>query len=198
MDDTITPKRRGRPKGERPARTSAEKMKEARARAEAAITATDGDIRALPDTLLLVALGVAYRKGHSVSFMEGIRELTARLNGRVSAAYRIRLDAGLEQYSDTVTAIEADSQTAGNSRHSDQNNDGITDTVTAIESDTVSDIPAPFTLASAAPTELLSARDAEILALHAAGVPLRQIARQFGYKSDNSIRYIIKQHGDRP
>ena len=39
----------------------------------------------------------------------------------------------------------------------------------------------------------VSIRDAKMLAFHAAGVLLvRQIAGQFGYKSDNGIR---KQHG---
>jgi hypothetical protein len=53
-----------------------------------------------------------------------------------------------------------------------------------------------FSLTPSAPdaAKPISERDVAILELHEAGVPLRQIAAQFGFKSDNSIRHILKQH----
>ena len=112
MDDTTTTsKRRGRPKAARPARSSAQKMREARERIQAALNAPGGEVGTLPDTLLLEALAVAYRTANTPAFIQGIRELTDRLNDRVSADWRIVLDVGMARYSDTVTEKNSDTVT---------------------------------------------------------------------------------------
>ena len=222
MDDTTTPKRRGRPKGARPARTSAQKMREARERIQAALNAPGSDVGTLPDSLLLEALAVAYRKGYGFDFWFAVQALTERLNKKLPADQRLYLTREWGADRDTVTAIEADSQTAGESRHSDQNTNGIADTVTHIDNgtvtetdsdtvtryapepvaDTVTDIvtdtvtamPEPFTLAPAAPAKPVSERDARILALAASGMGKRTIGTTLGIP-ESTVRWVIKQHG---
>ncbi|MCK7581739.1 MAG: hypothetical protein MZV65_43045 [Chromatiales bacterium] len=60
-DPASLPKRRGRPKGPRPALTSAQKMRRARERVQEALNAPEGEVARLPDSLLLEALCAAYR-----------------------------------------------------------------------------------------------------------------------------------------
>lgn len=105
MSDT-TPKRRGRPKGERPALTSAQRMERARERVRFAVDDPRGDITTLPDRLLLEALALAYRKDMPGTLFHGVEELFKRLNacGSSDHAYQVRLE--LIPKGDTVTNIK--------------------------------------------------------------------------------------------
>lgn len=105
MTDT-TPKRRGRPKGERPALTSAQRMQRARERVRFALDDPEGDITALPDLLLLEAVALAYRKDRPGALFYGVEELFKRLNahGRDDHAYVVHLERIPK--ADTVPNIE--------------------------------------------------------------------------------------------
>ncbi|MTW22807.1 hypothetical protein [Allochromatium palmeri] len=97
MSDTTTTteaKRRGRPKGPRPALTSAERMRHARERVRFALDDPEGDITTLPDQLLLEAVALAYRKDRPEALFFGVEELFGRLNARSSDehAYVVHLE----------------------------------------------------------------------------------------------------------
>ena len=97
------PKKRGRPKGERPALTSAQRMERARERVRSALFDPQGDVTTLPDNLLLEAVALAYRKDAPGVLFYGVEELFKRLNARISDdhAYIVRLE--LVPKGDTVT-----------------------------------------------------------------------------------------------
>lgn len=101
------PKKRGRPKGDRPALTSAERMERARERVRFALDDPQGDVTTLPDNLLLEAVALAYRKDRAGALFYSVEELFKRLNARIVAdpayghAYVVRLD--LVPKGDTVT-----------------------------------------------------------------------------------------------
>ena len=104
---TTTPKTRGRPKGERPALTSAQRMRQARERVRFALDDPEGDITTLPDLLLLEAVALAYRKDRPGALFYGVEELFKRLNARTSDdhAYLVHLERIPK--GDTVTNIDS-------------------------------------------------------------------------------------------
>lgn len=105
MSESTTPRRRGRPRGERPALTSAQKMQRARERVLEALNAPDGEVARLPDNLLLEALAVAYRKGHSVALWQCMVELADRLNARTeNPTWHLHLDHAFGQHLDDARA----------------------------------------------------------------------------------------------
>lgn len=79
-DPASLPKRRGRPKGPRPALTSAQKMRRARERVQEALNAPEGEVARLADSLLLEALCAAYRAQRAEATWLVARELLDRLN----------------------------------------------------------------------------------------------------------------------
>ena len=119
MSDTTTTtetKRRGRPKGPRPALTSAERMRQARERVRFALDDPEGDITTLPDLLLLEAVALAYRKDRPGALFYGVAELFKRLNTRSSDdhAYMVRLEripkGDTVTNTDSVTVTEKESE----------------------------------------------------------------------------------------
>lgn len=101
MTDT-TPKRRGRPKGERPALTSAQRMERARERVRFALDDPEGDITTLPDNLLLEAVALAFRKDRPGSVYFGAKELLKRMNARGTGENDYVLHIELVPKADTV------------------------------------------------------------------------------------------------
>ena len=69
------------PKAKRPALTSAERRQDARDRVEGTMWEPAG-IAYLPDSLLLEAIGLAFRKNRSAALVEATRELFDRRNAR--------------------------------------------------------------------------------------------------------------------
>ncbi|NVZ11258.1 hypothetical protein HW932_18570 [Allochromatium humboldtianum] len=69
------------PKAKRPALTSAERRQDARDRVEGAMW-EPALIAELPDSLLLEAIGLAFRKNRSAALVEATRELFDRRNAR--------------------------------------------------------------------------------------------------------------------
>ena len=106
MTDT-TPKRRGRPKGERPALTSAQRMERARERVRFALDDPEGDITTLPDNLLLEAVARAFRKDRPGSVYFGAKELLKRMNARGTSENDYVLHIELVPKADTAP-IESD------------------------------------------------------------------------------------------
>ena len=102
-DTTTTPKKRGRPKGPRPALTSAERMRQARERVREALFDPHGDITALPDQLLLEAVALAYRKDMPGALFFGVRALFERLNANGTSDHAYQLRVELVPKGDTVT-----------------------------------------------------------------------------------------------
>lgn len=70
----------------------------------------------------------------------------------------------------------------------------ITDTVTNIDPVTVTAIPEPWH--PDAPAKPVSERDARILELAATGMKKRTIGTTLGIP-ESTVRWVIKQHGDR-
>ncbi|MFE8032405.1 helix-turn-helix domain-containing protein [Thiohalocapsa marina] len=175
---TTTPKKRGRPKGPRPALTSAERMRLARERVRFALDDPEGDITALPDLLLLEAVALAYRKDRRGALFYGVEALFERLNARTSDdhAYVVHLERIPK--SDTVTTKATDD----------------TDTVTEKESedtDTVTDTPA-LSLEPSPPAR----SDAELIAiLKANGWTQARIAQEIERDPGRVSRAI--KHGQK-
>ena len=167
---TTTPKKRGRPKGPRPALTSAERMRQARERVRFALDDPEGDITTLPDLLLLEAVALAYRKQAPGALFFGVEELFKRLNARTSDdhAYVVHLERIPK--GDTVTNKAIDDSVTVTENES-EDNDTVTD-IEPIESDTVTPAPALDLEPSAPPPKAKDYPDwlkAKAVAMHKAG-----------------------------
>ena len=178
-DTTTTPKKRGRPKGPRPALTSAERMRQARERVREALFDPHGDITALPDQLLLEAVALAYRKDMPGALFFGVRALFERLNANGTSDHAYQLRVELVPKGDTVTNTY--SVTVAEKESEDTHT--VAD-IEPIESDTVT------TARPLKPKDYPDSLKAKAVAMHRSGESRKRIAamliEQFGKAPDVS------------
>jgi len=173
-DTTTTPKKRGRPKGPRPALTSAQRMERARERVKAALWDLEL-IADLPDNLLPEVPGPAYRSSNVFAIVECARVMLDRLNKDAAPEKRLHMaivwgdkagrgDVWLRQTAlDTVT----DKDTVTVTEKESEDTDTVTD-IQPIASDTVTETP-PLNLSPPKRKDYPDWIKAKAVAMHRAG-----------------------------